>query len=151
MLYFKSYPTTIAKLNFHFLSRICIKTLFSSALQNIFSHLEKMKNPEDERKFIKEEDYLPATYPEEHSLIQTATARSKNQICVNWNACLILTLIFAVFLIQEIGVQASCGSYFSYTSPWDFGQKRKSSIQSVAGTSCSRHLALLLPTLHLHQ
>ena len=81
-----------------------------------------MKKLEEDSKFIEEEDNLLATQPEEHYSIQTNTARAKIKKCVNPNACIILTLIFAANLAQEIGGQASCVFYFT-TQSRDFGPK----------------------------
>ena len=72
-----------------------------------------MKNLGEERKPIEEKDNLTATHPEEHFAILTTTVRARNKTCVNPNACIVLTLIFAVNLVQELGVQASYGFYYS--------------------------------------
>ena len=81
-----------------------------------------MKKLEEDTKIIEEEDNLLATHPEEYYSIQTNTARAKITKCVNLNACIILTVIFAANLVQEIGVQSSSVFYF-ITPSQDFGPK----------------------------
>ena len=102
-----------------------------------------MKNLE-ERNFIEIEDNLHATHPEKHYSIQITTARAKNKKCVSPNACIILTLIFAVSLVQEVGVQASSVLYIT-PSPWPYIYKRRVPFTVLLGHAIAGILLCFYP------